>query len=248
MVYLPIMKKRLLALSSSRVGSSAYLETARSPIHHLLGPSPLRVAFIPFANADNDDEAYGATVRQALADLPYTIETVTADRPEQVIATADAIMVGGGNTFKLLHDLYHYGLLELIKEKVNGGTPYIGWSAGANLTGLTIRTSNDMAIIYPPSFDAFGFFPFQLNPHYYNQPVEGFNGETRDQRLAEFLLLHPAATIVALPEGSALLWEKGQLVLTGHVDAVLFRKTQGGKVEKQLLVAGSDLSNLLLIP
>ena len=153
-------------------------------------------------------------------------------------------MVGGGNTFKLLHDLYQLEVMELIRERVKSGIPYIGWSAGANLAGETISTSNDMPIVNPGNFIALEFFPFQINPHYYNQPITGFNGETRDQRLTEFLQLNPTKQIVALPEGTALLLEEEKLKLLGNNIAYFF-EWKDNSVTKQVLRNETNLSFLL---
>ena len=134
-------------------------------------------------------------------------------------------------------------ILQLIQQKVNSGTPYIGWSAGSNITGATICTTNDMPIINPGSFEALGFFPFQINPHYYNISVPGFNGETRDQRLEEFLQLNPQVPIVALPEGTALVLQNGHLQLTGSTAAFVLRYTNNALV-KTVVEPGADLGYL----
>src|SRR4051812_20367708 len=123
---------RILAFSSSRSGNSGYLETAKPVIEKFLGPNSLNIAFIPFASVDNDYEEYGSKVRNGLADMPYKIEVVCAENAKEVISQSEVIMVGGGNTFKLLHDIYSLGLFDLVSDKINGGTPYIGWSAGSN--------------------------------------------------------------------------------------------------------------------
>ena len=237
------MQQRILAFSSSRTGNGGYLETAAPVIDRFLNNPNATIAFIPFASADNDYEEYTSKVRAAL--LPtYNILTVTNDNATAAIEAADVIMVGGGNTFKLLHDLYTTGALQLIKQKVKSGRPYIGWSAGSNITGATICTTNDMPIINPGSFDALGFFPFQINPHYYNITVAGFNGETRDQRLQEFLQLNPDVPIVALPEGTALLFQNDSLQLTGSVDAfVLTNKDR--EFLKTTVSPGEKLDDLL---
>jgi dipeptidase E len=237
-------EKRILALSSSRVGNSDYLEMAVPAINAMLGMKPLEIAFIPFAYVDEDKHPLMQMVRNAFAHLPYTISEVTASGGMPVLEDADAIMVSGGNTFKLLHDLYRSGLLNMVKGKVKAGTPYIGWSAGSNITGATICTTNDMPIIEPESFRALGFFPFQVNPHYYNQPVEGFNGETRDQRLTEFVKLNPAVPVVCLPEGTALLLEKGVLRLIGTTPGVLMKNAEGD-MQKTEIASGADISYLL---
>ncbi len=206
---------RILAFSSSREGKKGYLETVAPVIKTFLGNAPLSIAFIPFAAVDNDYELYTAKVRKGLSGLPYSIKTVIPKEAKIIIEESDVIMVGGGNTFKLLHDLYDLDLPELIKEKVAGGTPYIGWSAGSNITGVSISTTNDMPIIQPQRFTALGFFPFHINPHYHNTVVHGFNGETRDQRLTEFLQLNSSSSVICLPEGTAIKYEKEQLIFIG---------------------------------
>ncbi|MCE3283058.1 MAG: pepE [Chitinophagaceae bacterium] len=236
------LETRILALSSSRVGKGGYLQQAIAEISRFLGEKHLNIAFIPFAFVDENKDPLVAMVKEAFAGLPHAITTATTtDRP--VVEQADVIMVSGGNTFKLLHDLYKSGLLEVIREKVLAGTPYIGWSAGSNITGATICTTNDMPIIEPESFRALAFFPFQINPHYYNVVMEGFNGETRDQRLTEFLKLNPGTPVVCLPEGTALLQENGKLTLVGSVPGILM-KHSAGDIRKTELPAGIDLSHL----
>jgi dipeptidase E len=193
---------------------------------------------------EEDHSPLVSAVRGALSELPHLIQAVSPSNGEELIGDADAIMVSGGNTFKLLHDLYATGLLNLVKGKVKNGTPYIGWSAGSNITGPTICTTNDMPIVQPESFRALGFFPFQINPHYHNVILEGFHGETRDQRLTEYLKLNQDANVVCLPEGSSLLLEKGRLtykgIITGYVMA-----NEDGQLQKAEIQPGADLSWLL---
>lgn len=237
---------RVLALSSSRVGGGAYLSSAVPMIKSFLGEATLRIAFVPFAAVDDDYEGYAEKVREGLSSLPYTISIVSPSGARQVIEQSNVIMVGGGNTFKLLHDIYQYNIFSLIQQKVAGGTPYVGWSAGANLAGKTICTTNDMPIIQPQSFAAFGFLPFQINPHYYNVVIEGFHGETRDQRLAEFLLLHPGIPVVGLPEGTALQLDGDKLQFLGGQKAVLFQQSKEASMPlKKNLLPGEDFSFLL---
>ena len=240
-----ILKTRQLAFSSSRVGTGGYFEKLAPVIHQFLGNAPLDIAFIPFASIDPDHEAYANKVRTALSAYPFVIKTVYARDAKEMIKKADVIMVGGGNTFKLLHDLYALQLMEPIQQKVNSGTPFIGWSAGSNSAGATICTSNDMPIIQPASFNALGFLPFQINPHYYNLPIPNFNGETRDQRLAEFLQLNPKQVVVALPEGTALILDQGRLCLTGEGNAFLFSWKDDAFTQKKITMA-DDLTPLLV--
>jgi dipeptidase E len=236
---------RILALSSSRAGNGNYLESARPYINELLGDKKGKVAFIPFASVDRDYDHYLSMVQEGLASLSLDIVLVNEENAATVLKETDVIMVGGGNTFKLLHDLYALSILETIKEKIKTGTPYIGWSAGANIAGRSIATTNDMPIIEPAGFSALGFLPFQINPHYLNQQPEGFHGETRDQRLTEFIKMNPGASVVGLPEGTALVREGKNLRYLGSVPAVLFQSGEGGSVLRRELPPGEDLSFLI---
>lgn len=239
------MALKILAISSSRVGNSGYLEEAAPMIENFLGKSQLNIAFIPFASVDSYGD-YLQKVRDGLSNLPYKIDVANEVNGKEVIEKCDVIMVGGGNTFKLLHHLYQFNFLNLIKLKIQNGTPYIGWSAGANLTGRSISTTNDMPIIEPKSFAAFGFFPFQINPHYHNVKPEGFNGETRDQRLEEFIKMNPAVSIVALPEGTALKLENEELKLIGNCGGVVFSfDNKTNKMVQRAVEIDEDISVLL---
>ena len=236
------MKHRILAFSSSRVANGGYLEKAAPEIKTFLGSTGQSIAFVPFAAVDSYED-YAEKVRQGLQALPHAIRMVTLENAKEVIGNCDAIMVGGGNTFKLLHDLYEADVVELIKEKVQNGTPYIGWSAGSNLAGPTICTTNDMPIIEPKSFAAFHFFPFQINPHYHNLVMEGFHGETRDQRLEEFLKLNPTKQIVCLPEGTFIKSDSGELTFNGSSSGVLMYYGDG-KLKRSEIIAGAILQQL----
>jgi len=160
--------------------------------------------------------------------------------PKLAVAQAQAIVVGGGNTFVLLQQLYQQGLMDDISKRVANGVPYLGWSAGSNIAGLSIRTTNDMPVVEPQSFSALNLLPFQLNPHYSDYKPEGFHGETRDMRLNEFMLLNPTTPVLALPEGTALLRQGNELSYQGNVDGYLFI---GGS--KTALLPGADLSAFL---
>ena len=237
-------QNRILAFSSSRVDNGAYLETAVPIIKELLGDAMLQIAFIPFASVDNDFDTYTAKVKKGLETLPYTLTTVTPNNAAETIAKANAIIVGGGNTFKLLHDIYYLKLLDNIRDSINRGVPYIGWSAGSNILGPTIGTTNDMPVIEPKSFNALGLLPFQINPHYNNFKPSGHNGETRDERLEEFIKLNPGVPIVGLPEGTGLRLLNGKLQVIGVLPAVLFTGDETGMIKKQINV-NEDLTFLL---
>ena len=138
------------------------------------------------------------------------------------VARAQAVVVGGGNTWHLLKKLYDSGLIEAIRARARGGVPYVGWSAGANVAGLSIRTTNDMPIVQPPSFEAFGLVPFQLNPHYTDERIPNHAGETRAERILEFITVNPGVPVVGLREGSTLRVEGTTLELLGEKTARVF--------------------------
>jgi dipeptidase E len=235
---------KVLALSSSRAGKSGFLEKAVPYIKSFLGTHPLQIAFVPFATVQRDYDTYGEMVANALKELDHNITLVNEENGSEVLSNANVVMIGGGNTFKLLHDLYHFNLFNLINDKIRSGIPYIGWSAGANLAGKTICTTNDMPIIQPASFEAFGFFPFQINPHYVNQVQEGFHGETRDQRIAEYLHLNKDKLVVGLPEGSALQLINGELRFKGEQAGSLF-SFSNGEATRTEIPPNADLQALI---
>lgn len=196
----------LLLLSSSRVGQTQYLEHAESLLTQHIGSKINEVIFIPYAGVTIDYDAYEKMVSPTFSKLGYTLKSIhQCSDPVEAIEQAQAIAVGGGNTFCLLNQLYQNELIAPLKKKVSQGTPYIGWSAGSNITAPTIKTTNDMPIVEPPSFKALNFIPFQLNPHYIDGNPPGHNGETREQRISEFLKANPQQTVVGIPEGSALI-------------------------------------------
>jgi dipeptidase E len=188
-------------------------------------------------------DAYVNAVREALSPLGATVigahETQT---PSAELARADAIAVGGGNTFQLLTRLYANELVDPIRERVRGGLPYVGWSAGTNVACPTIMTTNDMPIVEPPSFKALGLVPFQINPHYPEARLPNHGGETRPERIAEFLEVNPAARVVGLREGSGLLVEGKRLSLVGSSNAVVFRRGAPPRESGP----GDDLATIIL--
>lgn len=230
-----------LLLSSSRVGDTPYLAHA-IPFIKPLTTQAQKWIFIPYAGVSMSYDNYLASVVMGLAELNLDISGIHQHPdPCQAIKDADGILIGGGNTFHLLHELYRYNLINLIREKVAQGTPYVGWSAGANVSGASIKTTNDMPIIEPPSFDALKIVPFQLNPHYSNYRTPGHNGETRAQRLLEFTKVEPLTPVIGIAEGSALWRRDNTLVLLGENPAYLFC----GEQQEMLIPIGSDLSHLL---
>jgi dipeptidase E len=208
--------KNLLLLSSSRWGNTPYLAHAKTMIeHHLAGIK--EILFIPYAGVTLSYDDYTRKVQHALQPLDIKVTGIHQyENATDAVNNAQAIVIGGGNTFHLLHQLYEQQLISVIQEKVNQGTPYIGWSAGSNVAGASICTTNDMPIIEPESFTALNLVPFQLNPHYTDFNPPGHNGETREQRLAEFMVLNSEISIVGIVEGSVLKLENNKLTLLAN--------------------------------
>jgi dipeptidase E len=211
---------RLLLISSSLVHGYGYLDHAEPELRRLLS-GVKSVAFVPFAQQDH--EGYTSTVRQRFGAMDLEV-TQVRDRGD--VERAEAIFIGGGNTFRLLNAVYERALLDAIRARVKSGTPYIGSSAGTNVATPSIRTTNDMPILYPPSFDALGLVPFQINPHYLDvDPNSTHHGETREQRIREF---HEENTtpVVGLREGSMLDVQDDVVTLVGSKPARIFRHGQ----------------------
>lgn len=238
------LMSRLLLLSSSRSGSTGYLVHAQPLIADFLGanPTPVKpVLFIPFAGVGKSFDTYLEQVRPTFAALGVEVEGIhQAADPKAAIRDAEAIVVGGGNTFALVKRLYDADVLDTIRQCVANGTPYIGWSAGSNIAGPTLCTTNDMPIVEPPSFSTLALVPFQINPHFIAGKPDGHNGESREERLGEYLALNPHALVVALREGTALRREGHSLHLVGELDGLTF-STNG----QQELAANSQLDHLL---
>lgn len=213
---------KLLLISNSTLHGSGYLDHAESEIRDFLGDVK-RVLFVPFALQDHD--AYAATAKTRFAKMGYQLASIhTAKDPQQAVKDTEAIFIGGGNTFRLLKTLYDYDLLEVIRRRVHEAMPYIGSSAGSNVAAPTIKTTNDMPIVQPPSFDALGLVWFQINPHYLDtDPSSTHMGETREQRLLQYLE-EDDTPVAALREGAMLRIENGETLLKGSSGARIFRR------------------------
>jgi dipeptidase E len=216
-------ERRLLLLSNSKNFGGAYLSHAEGMIRTFLGPDVRDVLFVPYAAVRASFDAFTGTVRERFAALGYRLHSVhEADDPVAAVRRAEAIAVGGGNTFHLLARLYETNLLEAIRTRARAGMPYMGWSAGSNVACPTIRTTNDMPIVEPPSFAALGLVPFQINPHYTDAQIPQHSGETRAERLVEFIEANPGMPVVGLREGTALRVTGGTLALLGDTPARVF--------------------------
>ena len=198
----PTVPPNLLLLSNSRSPNGDYLVHARKAMVPFAGQRR-RALFFPFAAVTMDWGTYLETVQQALHPIGITLTGAHRSRDiGRSIAEADLLLVGGGNTFRLLHELRIRGCLEAIRAAVSAGAHYIGWSAGSVVATPSIRTTNDMPIVDPGGLDALGLVRFQINAHYNNALPPGHQGETRNQRLAEYLAMNPRSRVVGLPEGN----------------------------------------------
>lgn len=213
---------RLLLLSTSTVFGSAYLDYAEAEIRDFFGPIR-RVLFVPFALADH--AGYAAKVLERFAAMGIQIVSLR-DAPDgrNAVASAEAIFIGGGNTFRLLKALYDSAALDAIRDRVRSGMQYMGASAGSNVACPTIRTTNDMPIVEPPSLDALNLFPWQINPHYLDpEPGSKHMGETREERLIQYLEENDRP-VIGLREGGIIRVENGRAMLKGISGARIFRR------------------------
>ena len=214
--------KRILLISNSTLHGSGYLDHAEAEIRSFLGDVK-RVLFVPYALFDRD--SYADSARRRFEQMSYELTSVhTAADPVQAVNETEAIFIGGGNTFRLLKALYDFDLLDPIRERVAGGMPYIGSSAGSNVAGPTIKTTNDMPIVQPPSFAALKLVSFQINPHYLDaDPNSTHMGETREQRIVQFLEENETP-VIGLREGAMLWVENDRVILRGSTGARIFRR------------------------
>lgn len=221
---------RLLLISNSTNPGESYLDYPKNDIKAFLGPKPVKALFIPYAAVTFSYELYEAKVKERFNEIGHDIVSIHRFRdPVMAVEEATTIVVGGGNTWMLLKLIRDNDLVEIIRKKVLSGTPYIGWSAGSNLACPTIRTTNDMPVVEPESFNALNLVPFQINPHYLDANPSGHAGETREQRIEEFIEVNQNIYVVGLREGTMLILENDQLYLKGSLKARIFRKGSSAK-------------------
>lgn len=234
------MKSLILASTSTVHGGS--------PLEYLLKELKTHfentkdILFIPYARPGGiSHDSYTQSVQKAFDSINKTVVGIhTLKNPKEALKSAKGIFVGGGNTFVLVNQLYKYGILEPMRSVINSGTPYLGTSAGSNICGLTMNTTNDMPIVYPPSFKTLGIVPFNINPHYLNpNPNSKHMGETRETRIKEFHAYN-TQPVIGLREGSWIEVKGSNLKLQGTLDARIF---EHGKTPYELKPE-SDLSFL----
>lgn len=212
------MKRNLLLISNSTNAGEKYLDWCKDLIKDFCNESGVKnVLFIPYAGVSMGYDNYETKVKAVFETLGLNLYSIhkQADA-KKAVQEAECIAVGGGNTFHLVYELYRNRIMELISQKAKEGVAYMGWSAGSNVAGMSLKTTNDMPIIEPESFDCMKLVPFQINPHYtdFFDPKHG--GETRDDRLNEFTKVNPDMWVAAIREATALRLKEGKLSLIGR--------------------------------
>lgn len=215
---------RLLLISNSTNAGEPYLDYPKTHIRDFLGKESVHCLFIPFAGVTISFDDYEARVKERFAEVGHTISSIHHSQdPVKSVMEAEAIVVGGGNTFQLIKLIQEYKLIDPIREKVISDTPYVGWSAGSNLACPTIRTTNDMPVVEPDGFHALNLIPFQINPHYTDLNPQGHAGETREDRIMEYLEANPGDTVLGLREGCIFRVEGFHMNLIGERPVRVFR-------------------------
>lgn len=241
---------KLLLISNSTNAGEEYLSWPRQFIAEFTKKYHIKkVLFVPFAGVNLSNESLAASydeyerkVKQVFDQMGIGLSSIHHhDDPKAAIEQAECVVVGGGNTFHLVGKMQETGIMQAIQKRAKKGMPFIGWSAGSNVACPTLCTTNDMPIYQPKSFDCMGLVPFQINPHYIEVNPVGHGGETRQQRIEEFLTINKEITVVGLRESSLLEMENDKLVLKGSKDMRVFRC---GQTPKEI-VSGTDVSFLL---
>ncbi len=220
----------LLLISNSTMAGEPYLQYPMGNIKAFLGEQKKNCLFIPYAGVSMTFDEYEQKVKNKFNEVGHEIKGIHHyDNPKEAVEQAEAIVVGGGNTFNLAKMIQDNDLIEVIRKKVQTGTPYIGWSAGSNMACPTIRTTNDMPIIEPKSFNVLGLIPFQINPHYLDAHPDGHGGETREDRIEEFKVLNPDMYVAGLREGCMFLVEGNQIKHIGERTCRIFKHGEATK-------------------
>lgn len=233
---------RLLLISNSTNAGEEYLDYPKFNIRDFLGEKPVKCLFIPYAGVSLTWDDYEERVKSRFNEIGHDIVSIHRfDDPVKAVNEAESIVVGGGSTWNLLRVVKDNKLIQPIRKKVLQGTPYIGWSAGSNLTCPTIMTTNDMPIIDPLGFDALNLIPFQINPHYLHGKAPGHGGESREERIREFMILNRDIYVAGLREGCMFVVEGDKMSMIGPHTLRLFKYGQ----EEKELEPDADFSFLL---
>lgn len=215
--------KNIIIASTSTLHSGDYLQYILEDLARFFKKAN-KILFIPYARPSGiSHDDYTKKVSLAFSEIGIEVTGIhSIKNPLEAIENAEAIFTGGGNTFLLINQLYKNELIAPLKKVVENGTPYLGTSAGSNICGLTVKTTNDMPIIYPPSFKALGFVPFNINPHYLDPDLNSEHmGETRETRIKEFHNFN-TEPVVGLREGSWLQVTGDSIILKGDLSARVF--------------------------
>jgi len=244
------MGKRLLLISNSTNAGEAYLGWPQDYIVDFLkGTTVKRILFIPYAGVGLNEESleksfdvYEERVNSVYQKLGYEIYSIHKEAdPKKAIEECEAIAVGGGNTFHLFYMMHKLDLMNPLRSRIEKGLPFMGWSAGSNIACPSLKTTNDMPIIEPASFDGLNLIPFQINPHYLDANPEGHGGETREQRIEEFLVVNKEMTVVGLREATLLRVEGEKMDLLGKRPMRIFNF---GKTPEEI-AENTDVSHFL---
>ena len=215
---------RLLLISNSTNAGEEYLDYPKKDIQKFLGDVPVKALFVPYAGVTITFDDYERKVKERFNEIGHDVVSIHHfDDPVQAVEQAQAIIIGGGNTFRLAELLQKNSLLGIIRKRVLQETPYIGWSAGANVACPTISTTNDMPVVEPQSFGVLNLIKFQINPHYLDANPDGHAGETREMRISEFIEINRDVIVVGLREGSMLLIENDTIRLAGDRTMRIFK-------------------------
>ncbi len=231
----------LLLISNSTMAGEPYLDYPKHNIANFLGEKKVKALFIPYAGVTMSFDEYEAKVKNRFNEVGHDVVSVHHfEDAVKAVEEAEAIVVGGGSTWNLLHHVRKNNLIEPIRKKVLAGTKYIGWSAGSNLSCPTIKTTNDMPIIDPMGFDALNLIPFQINPHYLDKNPEGHGGETREDRILEFLEVNQNMMVVGLRESCMFEIKDNKCGYIGKLPLRIFKYGQ----EPYEMAADSDFNVL----
>lgn len=233
----------LLLLSNSTLPGEDFFQWPKPYVANFL-EGKKRIAFVPFAAVDAQQDAYVDKVRPVFEEMGIELVSLHKNKDtDKTLKSVDAVVVGGGNSFLLVRALYRTGLMRSIGDSVRKGLPYLGWSAGANVACPSIMTTNDMPIVEPPSLRAMNLVSFQINPHFTEDGIPGHGGESREQRIAEFLSANPNMPVVGLREGSLLHVHNERISLAGK-PMKLFRQGKEAKIIEPGREFRKDLSGL----
>jgi dipeptidase E len=233
----------LLLLSNSTMAGQPYLDYPKNDIRQFLGKKPVNALFLPYAAVTLSWDDYESRVKARFNEIGHDVTSIHRfSDAAKAVEKAEALVVGGGNTWSLLRHIHDFRLIKPVRGKVLSGTKYVGWSAGSNVACPTIMTTNDMPIVDPSGFHAFGLVPFQINPHYLDANPEGHGGETREERIREFIAIHQTICVAGLREGCMFSIKGAKMFMKGPRSLRLFKYGH----EPREIPPGEDLSFLLL--